>query len=92
MGQGWDSGDYNAKRHCARIPSVRNCEGGNVADDKVLCPNCGSAQIHAEERGWTITTGMIGSRKIFITCMKCGRKFKPGQGIDAVEHAVSDAA
>jgi DNA-directed RNA polymerase subunit RPC12/RpoP len=63
-----------------------------MAGDKVLCPNCGSANIHAEKRGWTLMTGMIGSRKIFITCLKCGRKFKPGQGIDAVEHAVSDAA
>jgi len=63
-----------------------------VADDKVLCPNCGSAYIHAEKRGWTVTTGMIGRRKIFITCLKCGRKFTPGEGIDAVEHAVSDAA
>jgi DNA-directed RNA polymerase subunit RPC12/RpoP len=63
-----------------------------MADDKVLCPNCGSASIHAEKRGFTLTTGLIGSRKIFITCLKCGRKFKPGQGVNAVEHAISDAA
>jgi uncharacterized membrane protein YvbJ len=49
-----------------------------TADDQVKCPRCGSAQIHAEKRGWRLTTGFIGSSKIWITCLKCGHRFKPG--------------
>ena len=49
-----------------------------AADDQVKCPRCGSAQIHAEKRGWRLTTGFIGSSKIWITCLRCGHRFKPG--------------
>lgn len=47
-------------------------------DESVKCPKCGSTQLHADKRGWNMTTGFIGSGKIFITCLKCGKKFKPG--------------
>src|SRR4051794_1578286 len=52
-------------------------------DDRVLCPKCGSAQLHAEKRGWTLLTGFIGSAKVRITCLKCGKRFKPGHGYKA---------
>ena len=51
-----------------------------MAEDNVKCPKCGSAQVHAEKRGWSFSTGMIGSGKIVLTCLKCGHKFKPGEG------------
>lgn len=46
----------------------------------VKCPNCGSSQIHAEKRGFTLTTGLIGKNRIYITCLQCGKRFKPGEG------------
>ncbi len=51
-----------------------------MAEDEVRCPKCGSAQIHAGKRGWSIAIGMIGSGKIVLTCLNCGHKFKPGKG------------
>ena len=51
-----------------------------MAEDEVKCPNCGSTQVHAEKRGWSIWTGFLGSGKILITCLKCGHKFSPGEG------------
>ena len=48
------------------------------SDDSVCCPTCGSTNIHAEKRGWNIWLGFIGSGTIVITCLKCGRRFKPG--------------
>jgi DNA-directed RNA polymerase subunit RPC12/RpoP len=51
------------------------------AQDEVRCPKCGSAKIHAEKRGWNIWVGFIGSGKIVITCLACGHKFKPGEGV-----------
>lgn len=49
-------------------------------DEAVKCPKCGSTQVHAEKRGWSAMTGFIGSGKIVLTCLKCGNKFKPGEG------------
>jgi len=51
----------------------------NMSDDKVTCPKCNSTQVHAEKRGWSIWTGMIGANKIVLTCLKCNHKFEPGQ-------------
>jgi hypothetical protein len=51
-----------------------------LANSPVRCPYCGSQQVHAEKRGWKWTTGMLGSRKIYITCLRCGKQFRPGQG------------
>jgi hypothetical protein len=45
----------------------------------VKCLKCGSTQVHAERRGWTVSTGLFGSSQIILTCLKCGYKFKPGQ-------------
>jgi hypothetical protein len=45
---------------------------------QICCPKCGSNQISANKRGWTLTTGMIGSNKVLITCLNCGKQFKPG--------------
>jgi len=45
----------------------------------MVCPYCKSEQIHAEKRGFNMTTGFIGSSKIIVTCLDCGRKSKPGQ-------------
>ncbi len=47
---------------------------------EILCPKCKSADTHAEKRGWSGLTGLIGSRKIVITCLACGNQFKPGHG------------
>jgi DNA-directed RNA polymerase subunit RPC12/RpoP len=50
-------------------------------DDDVRCPKCGSARVHADQRGWSFWTGTIGSGKTVITCLKCGHRFNPGEGV-----------
>lgn len=51
-----------------------------MSEDAVKRPFCGSAQIHAEKRGWSMLTGFLGSSKVIITCLSCGQRFVPGQG------------
>ncbi len=58
-------------------PATRKFE----SDQTVKCPKCHSTQVHAEKRGWSLLSGFIGSRRIVITCLRCGHKFKPGQGV-----------
>jgi hypothetical protein len=50
-----------------------------TTDDAIRCPQCRSAQVHAEKRGWNFLSGLIGSGQILLTCLKCGHQFKPGE-------------
>lgn len=62
--------------------------------DEIKCPKCGSTQITAGKKGFGLGKaaggalllgpvgllgGMIGSKKVKITCLKCGHEWKPGQ-------------
>lgn len=62
---------------------------------EIRCPKCGSNQITANKKGFSGTkavvgglltggvgllAGTIGSNKVKITCLACGKEFKPGEG------------
>src|ERR1019366_2699786 len=61
-------------------PVIQVPSGVGSSERGVVCPRCGSDQVHAEKRGWRWTTGFIGSGKILITCLRCGNRFEPGSG------------
>lgn len=63
--------------------------------NEVKCPKCGSTQLTANKKGYSIKKGLIGmaftggvgllgglfgSGDITITCLVCGNSFKPGGG------------
>jgi hypothetical protein len=64
-------------------------------DDELNCPKCGSQHVHAEKRGFNMKRGLalgltiapgvgllggfIGGSKIWLTCLKCGYRFRPGE-------------
>lgn len=65
-------------------------------EKKVCCPKCGSTQLTANKKGYSlgkaiaggvitltpivgVATGLIGKNKIIITCLNCGKQFKPGK-------------
>lgn len=43
----------------------------------VRCPRCGSTNITAGQRGYSMLTGFIGSGKTVNRCANCGHKWKP---------------
>ena len=49
------------------------------ADGKLFCPNCGSTDLSANNRGFSMVTGTIGSKDVYVTCIKCGHRWKAGQ-------------
>ncbi len=66
-----------------------------INDDVVRCPKCGSSQLTANKKGFGLAKGAagvltfgaygvlaagIGKNKIIITCLSCGKQFKPGNG------------
>ena len=50
------------------------------ASGQVCCPRCGSEQLYAAKRGFTLTTGFIGAQRVHVTCLRCGKRSKPGRG------------
>lgn len=45
----------------------------------VSCPKCGSTSIATINRGYTLTTGLVGSGKARNVCQACGHRWKPGK-------------
>ena len=65
--------------------------------DNIKCPKCGSTQITTDKKGFSgkkavagavltggigLLAGTIGSNKIVITCLSCGKQFKPGEDME----------
>lgn len=63
-------------------------------EDKLYCPHCGSSQLVANKKGFGagkavtgailtggigLLAGFIGSGDVEITCLKCGKKWLPGE-------------
>ena len=75
---------------------------------EVRCPNCNSNQLTANKKGFSgkkalvggliaggagILAGTIGSNMVKITCLACGKKFKPGEGHTVIiDHKNSNKA
>ena len=47
------------------------------AVNTVKCPRCGSTNITAGQRGFSLLTGFVGSRRTGNRCANCGHKWKP---------------
>lgn len=61
-------------------------------ENKLVCPKCRSDKLHVHQKGFGVGKaivggvltggigllgGFIGSKKIYITCLKCGNKWSP---------------
>lgn len=62
--------------------------------DEIRCPKCSSTQISAGDKGFGLGKaaagglllgpvgllgGLIGSKKVYVTCLKCGYKWEAGK-------------
>jgi hypothetical protein len=64
-------------------------------DSPIRCVSCRSTQLHAEKRGFKLgvagalffwPAGFIGQSKIWVTCLKCGERFRPGDPRSASDY------
>lgn len=70
-----------------------------VSGNKIKCPKCQSDNIIGGKKGFSganavggailtggigILAGTIGSNKVELSCLSCGKKFKPGEDLRSV--------
>ena len=82
------------KKSANNVSLQNNIKTNQDNSNSVKCPKCGSTQITANKKGFSLgkaavgsavvlplgaVTGMIGKNKIYITCLKCGHSWKPGK-------------
>ena len=51
-------------------------------EPKLTCPKCGSSNITEGTKGFSLTTGFIGSGNFRYVCKNCGNKWKPGSMLE----------
>lgn len=63
-----------------KIPQVLTLQPKPKEDlNKVKCPKCGSTNITAGQRGYSLVWGFAGSGSTVNRCANCGHKWKPGK-------------
>ena len=58
-------------------------------EPKITCPKCGSSNITEGTKGFSLTTGFIGSGNFRYVCKNCGNKWKPGSMLETLQRANS---
>jgi hypothetical protein len=76
-----------------KAPDDSSAPRNDEMETQIRCPNCRSTQITANTKGFGLGKaavggvllgpvgllgGLIGSRKVKITCLKCGHSWAPG--------------
>ena len=88
------SKDVNDQSHAGSMAIVTM--GVNMSDEEpIRCPRCGSTQLTANQKGFGLGKavggglllgpvgllgGFLGSKQVKLTCLKCGKQWKPGEG------------
>ena len=84
----------DSKEHRPITTSTPPIAQSNHSENVLKCPRCQSTQLHVGDKGFSVGKaavghllvagvgligGFIGSKKIMITCLKCGYKWQAGK-------------
>lgn len=69
--------EYNLKLSQFKNQVEQNNQIQQRDNNVVKCPKCGSTNVTAGQRGYSLLTGFIGSGSTVNRCAKCGYKWKP---------------
>lgn len=69
--------EYNLKISQFKTQLQQQKSSVSQSTNTVLCPRCGSTNITAGQRGYSLLTGFVGSGSTVNRCANCGHKWKP---------------
>ncbi len=89
------------------IEIIKTKKTNTMTTTEIRCPKCNSNQLTANKKGFSgkqavggailtggigLLAGTIGSNKVKITCLACGKEFKPGEGRTVTIPVVSQSS
>lgn len=81
------------KRDEIKEQNIKYAEQVKIAEAKKnnqpICPKCGSTDVADGTRGYTLTTGFVGSGNFRYICKKCNFKWKPGGWNEALQRDIN---
>ena len=69
--------EYNLKMSQFKAQLQQQKSSASQTGSMVRCPRCGSPNITAGQRGYSLLTGFVGSGSTVNRCANCGHKWKP---------------
>lgn len=69
--------EYNLKMSQFRSQVEQQKSSAPRKANTVRCPKCGSTNITAGQRGYSLLTGFVGSGSTVNRCANCGHKWRP---------------
>ncbi|MDE7360014.1 MAG: hypothetical protein K2N39_11430, partial [Lachnospiraceae bacterium] len=69
--------EYNLKMSQFKAQLQQQKSNAPQSGSTVHCPRCGSTNITAGQRGYSLLTGFVGSGSTVNRCANCGHKWKP---------------
>ncbi len=69
--------EYNLKMSQFKAQLQQQKSSAPRTGSMVRCPKCGSPNITAGQRGYSLLTGFVGSGSTVNRCANCGHKWKP---------------
>lgn len=69
--------EYNLKMSQFRTQVEQQKINRDRISNQPKCPKCGSTNISAGQRGYSLLTGFLGSGKTVNRCANCGHKWSP---------------
>lgn len=69
--------EYNLKMSQFKAQLQQQKSSAPRKANTVRCPRCGSTNITAGQRGYSLLTGFVGSGSTVNRCANCGHKWKP---------------
>ena len=69
--------EFNLKMSQFKAQLQQQKSSAPQSANTVRCPRCGSTNITAGQRGYSLLTGFVGSGSTVNRCANCGHKWKP---------------
>lgn len=74
-----DFQEYRESREIKKNETKLQKKGIDAETGELICPKCGSSDLSANRKGYTWFLGSIRAKKVYVTCLRCGKQWRAGK-------------